>query len=250
MNAMKDIRHNEILARVRAAKAVSVAELAAATHSSIATIRRDLKELDDEGRLRRTHGGAIVTEGDSPFSDVEAVNSVEKARIARAAAATIADGQSVMLDIGTTTAQLARLLAGRPITVITPSLAVYDVLRDDRTTRLVLLPGDYDPVYRCVAGPLTVECMRMVHVDLAFLGVSGIGETGDLRDTTLGQIPIKQAMMDVSDHVSVLADASKFPGTGAGLIAPRRVGSVITDAPPPAAVAAALAARGIEVTVA
>ncbi len=247
---MKDQRDLAILDVLRETRAATVAALADATGSSIATIRRDLQRLDDAGLLRRTHGGAVLVDADAPFATVVPINRESKERIGRAAAAEIHDGQSVILDIGTTTLQIARMLAGRRVSVITPNLAIYDVLRDDRSVTLVLLPGEYDPVYRSVSGDLTREFLTMVRADHAFVGVSGISASGDLRDTTIDQIPIKRAMAAASDAVTVVADHSKFPGTGTGLLTlPASVTRVVTDAAPPADTAQSLAARNVEVVV-
>ncbi|KQR88502.1 DeoR family transcriptional regulator [Microbacterium sp. Leaf179] len=248
---MKDVRDREILQHLRSARAATVAELAEATGSSIATIRRDLQRLDDAGLLRRTHGGAVMGEGDAPFATVEPVNRDGKERIARAAADTIRDGQAVILDVGTTTLQLARLLRGRAVTVITNNMAIYDVLRDERDTHLVVLPGDYDPVYRSVAGHLTTESLRLIRADHAFLGVSGMSPEGDLRDTTLAQVPIKQAMLAACDAATVLADHSKFPGSGAGRIAlPLALRRLITDAPLEGPIVESLGRRNVEIVTA
>lgn len=248
---MKDTRDLAILDHLRAARAASVAELAEAAKTSIATMRRDLQRLDEAGLLRRTHGGAVVLDADAPFADVEPVNRDAKERIAAHVVAGVEDGQSLILDIGTTTLQVARMLHHRRVTIITPSLAVYEALRDDREVHLILLPGDYDPVYRSVSGHLTTECLRSVHADHALLGVSGIADNGDLRDTTIAQVPIKRAMMDACDRATVLADSSKFPGQGIARIAPvSSLTGVITDEVPPATTAASLAAQGVEVTVA
>ena len=253
LRPVKDLRDLTILEHLRETKAATVSDLAAATGSSIATIRRDLQRLDEAGLVRRTHGGAVLTdqgEGDAPFPSVVSVNLAAKLRIARAAAEGLHDGQTVILDIGTTTLQLARLLRGRGLTVITSNIAVFDLLRDDPETHIVVLPGDFDPVYQCVHGHLTTESLRLVRADHAFLGVSGVSAAGDLRDTTIAQVPIKQAMAEASDAVTVLADASKFPGTGTGRIAlPPSLTRVITDAEPPVTASAAFAARSVEVVV-
>lgn len=243
---VKDTREFKILDRVRAQRSASVAELADLAGASIPTIRRDLQRLDGAGLLRRTHGGAVAVENDAPFAEVESQNSEAKRRIARFAAATVQDGESVLLDIGTTVVQLARELRGRPVTVVTTSLKAFEALRDDRAVHLILLPGDYDPVYHGVSGHLTTECLRLVQADRVFLGVSGLADNGDLRDTTISQIPIKRAMAEASGRVTVLADASKFPGRGAGrLPAAGLVDSVITDQTPPAVTAAAYLALGV-----
>ncbi len=251
---MKDIRDLAILGRLRADRAASVTDLAEATGSSVATIRRDLQRLDDAGLLRRTRGGAVLAdghEGDAPFPEVETVHRDEKLRIATAAADLVEDGHTVVLDIGTTVLQLATLLRGRPVTVITANMAVFEVLKDDPEVHLVLLPGDYDAVYHCVSGHLTTDSLRLIRADHAFLGVSGISASGDLRDTTIAQVPIKQAIATACDEVTVLADSSKFPGTGAARIdLPSSIVRVVTDAEPPVPVAAAFAAHGVEVLVA
>ncbi len=250
---MRDKRDREILAYLQTERAASVAELASTTGSSIATIRRDLQRLDGEGLLHRTYGGATFredAEGDAPFLTVEAHNRDAKIRIAEAAAEEVLDGHTIILDIGTTTLQLAKLLRGRSLTVITSNLAVLEVFQDDEHVHVVALAGDYDPTYRSVSGHLTTESLSLLRADHAFLGVSGIAANGDLRDTTIAQIPIKQAMAAACDSVTVLADSSKFPGTGTGrIVLPDMPTRVITDARPPRSVSAAFARKKMEVTV-
>ncbi len=94
---MRDAREFVILDRLRATRSATVAELAEAAGTSDATIRRDLARLDEQGALRRTHGGAVLVEVDAPFAEVEQVNREAKERIARTAASQIQDGQSVVL---------------------------------------------------------------------------------------------------------------------------------------------------------
>jgi DeoR/GlpR family transcriptional regulator of sugar metabolism len=239
-----------ILDHLRKVGAATVNELAAVTGSSVATIRRDLQQLDKAGAIRRAHGGAVLGEEDAPFATVVPVNREAKRRIAAHAAEMIEDGESVILDIGTTTLQLARLLHDRQITVITASLAIYETLRDSRSPHLVMLPGDYDPVYRSVSGPLTTECLRTIRADRAFLGVSGVSATGELRDTSMAQVPIKKVIAEVSTETTVLADHSKFPGTGLGRVPlPATVVRLVTDAEVPAPTSTALADQQVEVVV-
>jgi DeoR/GlpR family transcriptional regulator of sugar metabolism len=251
MAPMKDSREFAILDVLREERAATVSRLAATLQASEATIRRDLVRLDKSGLVRRTHGGAVLIEADAPFAEVENVNRDAKNAIAITAAAQISDGESIILDIGTTTLQLATLLHGRRVTVITASIAVFDELRDDRDVQLILLPGDYDRVYRCVGGHLTPDALRQLHADHAFLGTSGIAENGDLRDTTMVQIPIKRAMLEASDRATVLADSSKFPGTGAGRIRPTTsLTQLITERAPSTPITEALEAHGVTVTIA
>ena len=248
---MKDSREFAILDVLREERAASVTRLAIAVDASEATIRRDLDRLDRDGLVRRTHGGAVLVEADAPFAEVELVNREAKNAIAHVAASQISDGESIILDIGTTTLQLATLLHGRRLTVITASIAVFDELRNDREVQLIMLPGDYDRVYRSLGGHLTPDALRQLHADHAFLGTSGIAENGDLRDTTMVQIPIKRAMLAASDRATVLADASKFPGTGAGRIRPTSsLTQLITDRAPSPPITEALEANGVTVTLA
>lgn len=250
VSRVRDLRERAILDHLREVGAATVTELASVTSTSVATIRRDLQQLDKAGVIRRAHGGAVLHETDAPFATVEPVNRDAKQRIAAHAAAMIEDGESVILDIGTTTLQLARLLRTRRVTIITASLAICDALRDSRSAHLVVLPGDYDPVYRSLSGPLTTDCLRAIRADHAYLGVSGVSAKGDLRDTTMAQVPIKQAIADACDEITVLADHSKFPGTGLGRIKlPSNVVRFITDEQAPEQTAKALAAQQVEVVV-
>lgn len=248
---MRELRERAILDHLREVKAATVEELVHVTGSSPATIRRDLHQLDHSGAIRRARGGAVLIEEDAPFATVEPVNREAKQRIASRAAEFIEDGASVILDIGTTTLQLAHLLRTRRVTIITASMPIYEALHDSRTAHLVMLPGDYDPVYRTLSGPLTTESLRLIRADHAFLGVSGVSVNGDLRDTTMAQVPIKRAIAEASVGVTVLADHSKFPGTGIGQVAlPPNVVRFITDQAVPVEISTALAARSVEVIVA
>jgi DeoR/GlpR family transcriptional regulator of sugar metabolism len=112
-------RQDQIVRALRADGAGGVKVLAEKLGVSEATIRRDLEQLHAEGRLTRVYGGALAVDGgDEPFADVNAVHAEEKDRIARRAAELVADGESVLLDIGTTALRVAQHLHGRSLTVI------------------------------------------------------------------------------------------------------------------------------------
>lgn len=214
-------RHTEIVARVRADGTVSVADLSTALAVSASTIRRDLHHLDRAGVLTRVHGGAALAAGlvdgpDSgrPFADVARAHTPEKSAVARAAAARVRDGEVVALDIGTTTALLARELRGRPVTVVTNSLAVLDELRHDEAVELILLGGLVRRSYHSLVGVLTEDAVGQVGVDRAFLGTSGIGAQGHVMDTTFVEVPVKRALVAAAREVVVVADGHKIPGSG------------------------------------
>ncbi|GGO94152.1 DeoR family transcriptional regulator [Wenjunlia tyrosinilytica] len=216
---------------------------------SAATIRRDLLRLDEEGLLTRVHGGAVLEPGgDDPFAEVAQVRVADKDRIAERAAGMIEDGQTVLLDIGTTAFRLARQLHGRTLTVITSNLVVYEELADDTSIELVLLGGVVRRDYKSLVGFLTEDNLRQLHADWLFLGTSGVRPDGQVMDTTVVEVPVKRAMIAASERVVLLADAGKFPGTGmARVCGPKEIDVTVTNPSADKATCAALREAGVEV---
>ncbi len=218
---MKVQRHTQIVDRVRADGTVSVTDLSSALEVSPSTIRRDLLDLDRAGVLTRVHGGASLTttllsdpDATRPFADVALAHAPHKAAVAAAAARLVLDGEVVALDIGTTTALLARALRGRSITVVTNSLAVLDELRQDEAVELILLGGLVRRSYHSLVGVLTEDAVSQIGVDRAFIGTSGISAAGDVMDTTFVEVPVKRALVSAARQVVVVADGHKIPGSG------------------------------------
>jgi DeoR/GlpR family transcriptional regulator of sugar metabolism len=235
---------------VRLSGVVSVETLAANLGVSRSTIRRDLQCLDAEGMLRRVRGGADrVADGDRvPFRQVATLHADDKERVARRAAELVADGEVVLLDIGTTTARLARMLRARRITVITSSLAVVDELRDDPAVELLVLGGVLRRNYLSLVGPLTEQALREVRAHRLFLGTSGIARDGQVMDSTLVEVPVKRAMIACAEHTAVLADRGKFPGTGLlPVCGPRDINLIVTNEGADADTLAACARAGTEI---
>ncbi|MFI7407962.1 DeoR/GlpR family DNA-binding transcription regulator [Streptomyces sp. NPDC049627] len=244
-------RHQLILRALRSGGPAAVTDLSEQLGVSPATIRRDLVKLEEDGLLTRVHGGAVADEGDQPFAEVAEVRVPEKDAIAAHAAAMIEDGQSVLLDIGTTAFRLARQLHGRRLTVITSNLVVYEELADDEGIELVLLGGMVRREYRSLVGFLTEDNLRQLHADWLFLGTSGVRPGGQVMDTTVVEVPVKRAMIKASDKVVLLADAAKFPGHGmAKVCGPEDLDVVVTNAPVDTATQASLQEAGVEVVVA
>ncbi len=244
-------RHQLILRALRAGGPAAVTDLSVQLGVSPATIRRDLVKLEEDGLLTRVHGGAVVEEGDQPFAEVAGVRVTEKDAIAERAAAMIRDGQSVLLDIGTTAYRLARQLHGRRLTVITSNLVVYEELADDEGIELVLLGGMVRREYRSLVGFLTEDNLRQLHADWLFLGTSGVRPGGQVMDTTVVEVPVKRAMIKAGEKVVLLADAAKFPGHGmAKVCGPEDLDAVVTNDPVDAATRASFQEAGVEVVVA
>lgn len=244
-------RRAEILRAVRGGTA-HVSDLAESFGVSEMTVRRDLHALARDGKLERVHGGAMHTTGSEPgFSQIEVERFDTKDRLGRAAAALIEDGQTVMMDIGTSTTAISRHLHGKKITVVTTNLAIVEELLPDPDIELVLPGGIVRRNYRSLVGVLAEDSLRQLKSDIAFLGTSGVdGEMG-VWDTTMVEVPIKRLMIGGADQVVLLADAAKFFMTGmVRVCGPESLDHVVTDAPLPAAVRSVVDANAIEVTVA
>ena len=190
---------------------VALADLAHAVDASESTIRRDLEHLHQLGVLKRTHGGAIYL-GDGltlPALEERSGSQVEEKRaIGRAAAELIEDGDAILLDGGTTTLEVARLLVGRPIQIVTNSLPIANLFASSREPDLVMLGGYVYPKTGVALGPLTVRMMEDIHVRKAVLSVGGITAKG-LFNSNLLLVETEQQMMRCADEVVVVADHTK-----------------------------------------
>ena len=246
---LSERRHGLILRILRTNGSTSIGALSGQLGVSSATIRRDLVQLGEEGLLKRVYGGAApVEDRDDPFVDVATVRVAEKDAIAVRCAELVKDGETVLLDIGTTAHRIARQLRGRSLTVITSSLAVFEELKDEESIQLVLLGGVLRRDYRSLVGFLTEDNLRQVHADRLFLGTSGVRPGGQVMDTTVVEVPVKRAMIAASDHVVLAADLAKFPGSGmARVCGPRELSTVVTNAPADDRTSAALREAGVEV---
>jgi DeoR/GlpR family transcriptional regulator of sugar metabolism len=209
---LADARRNN-LAQIIARKGfVSLRELADELEASESTIRRDLEALDRTGVIRRTHGGAMAsTDAISipAFEDRSRVCVNEKRWIGRAAAELIADGETVLLDGGTTTFELARQLAGRSVQVVTNSLPIANLLAGDRRVDLTLIGGYVYPRTGVTVGQLAAQFLKSVHARRLILSVAGVTERGFYNSNSL-LVEIELQMMQGVDEVVVVADHTKF----------------------------------------
>lgn len=243
-------RRKEILAAVGTG-AMHVSELAESFGVSEMTVRRDLRKLARDGKIERVRGGAVRASSEPPFEEIAVERFEAKDRIGAAAAALVEDGQTVMIDIGTTTLQAARHLHGRDITVITSSLAVYEELVGDPAIELLLPGGIVRRNYRSLVGVIAEDSLRRLKADILFLGTSAVDAELGVWDTTMVEVPIKRAMILGAETVALLADVEKF--SMSGMVWVTDAGSldhIVTDAPLPEACQAAVEASGVEVSVA
>jgi len=207
-----DERRTRLLELVRGRGFASLPELAHAFDVSESTIRRDLDALEETGSTKRTHGGVFYT---GPAMQVPRFQSrqsgqwPQKRRIARRAAELIEDADTILLDGGSTTYELARVLLGRPLQVVTNSLPVAELFASDPVTDLVLLGGYVHPRTGVSLGPYATEMLRKLNVRRAVISVSGVAGSA-LYNSNLLLVETEQAMMDCADEVILLADSSKF----------------------------------------
>lgn len=179
---------------------------------SESTVRRDLSALEEEGVVRRTHGGAVfVSDRFSVlnYAAREETAAAEKQAIGAAAAALVSDGETVLLDGGTTTFQLARLLMNRSIQVVTNSLPIANLLGSATGIELIFIGGYIYPRTGVALGPLAQQALASVHVDKTFMGAAGLVEDGIYNANVL-MVEAEQQMIRGADEVIILADRSKF----------------------------------------
>jgi DeoR/GlpR family transcriptional regulator of sugar metabolism len=228
-----------------------VAELATSFGVSEMTVRRDLRELAREGKIERVRGGAVNAGQEPPFEQTAVERLDAKDRVGATAAGLVTDGQTVMIDIGTTTLQAARHLHGRDLTVVTTSLAVYEELAPDPAIELLLPGGIVRRDYRSLVGVLAEDSLRQLKADILFLGTSGIDGELAVWDTTMVEVPIERAMIAAADRVVLLADAEKFSMSGIVRVCPAgAIDQIVTDSALTREARVAIDDAGIEVTVA
>src|SRR5436190_10277166 len=205
-------RRQRVLNLVSARGFVALEDLARDVRVSLSTLRRDLDYWHKQGTIRRTHGGAIYVGDASSLPALEERSSSqldEKHLIAKTAAERIRAGDTVLLDGGTTTLEVARLLVGRSMQVVTNSLPIAQMFSNSRETDLVFLGGYVYPKTGVALGPLTVRMMEDVHVHQTILSVGGITAKG-LFNSNLLLVETERRMMRCADEVVVVADHTKL----------------------------------------
>src|SRR4051812_19583844 len=187
-------------------------DLVEALGVSESTVRRDLEALDQAGAIKRTHGGAVCSgevRGMPAFDERTTTAAAEKRAIGRAAAALLEDGDTVLLDGGTTTLEVARALVGRPVQVVTNSLPIAQLLTSSKETDLILIGGYVYPRTGVAMGPLAIATMKGIRVRTAILGAGGIVAEGVFNSNSL-LVETERQMMDCGQEVLIVADHAKF----------------------------------------
>jgi len=235
---------------------VTVEELVKRYGVSAVTIRGDLDSLAEIGAVIRSHGGALKRVNapeDVPIAVKETLHHAEKVRIGHAAARMINDGETIMLDSGTTTLEIARQIRYvkfRSLNVITNALNIAMELASLPPVRLIMIGGILRQMSYSLAGPPAELTVRGLHADRLYLGVDGIDPEIGLMTPDVLEAQLNAQMIQVSREVVVVADASKFQRRSLSIIAKLdAVHKVITDSGAPEEQLEAVRAHGVEVLV-
>ena len=250
-------RQSAILREVTARGSCAVADLARRLDVSGETIRRDIKRLASEGLLRKVHGGAMLPGSlhEASFQQRMGANAGAKQAIARAAAAHVADGDTLAFDTGTTTAYVARALAGRrDLLVVTNSLDIAGTLAggDARGgNRIFMAGGELHVELGAALGPTAVSFVEQFRVRTAFLSAGAVDSQEGLMDYELSEAQFSRALIDCAERVIVVADHTKFDRRGLVRACDLdAIDMLVTDTAPPPPLAARLDEAGVVVEVA
>ena len=226
-------RRERVKQIVKSRHAVRVEDLKEELGVSTATIRRDLHELEEEGELRRVHGGAIAID-ESPiearFEAKAETNPIEKQRIAQRAAEMVEPDAKIYLDAGSTCLELAKLLAPRTdITVVTNSLPAINELAG-AGPRLIVIGGELRPLSQALVGPLSTPVLDQLYLDQAFVGTFSLSLDAGLTTTDPAEAFTKEHVLERTREAVLLVDGSKL-GTRSFAQAGRldQIDVVITD---------------------
>jgi DeoR family transcriptional regulator of aga operon len=247
-------RRRKILDLVEKQTRVTVDELVKRFGVSAVTVRGDLDTLSRSGAVMRSHGGALKRVGavqDIPLNVKETLHHGEKVRIGHAAAQMIRDNEIVMLDSGTTTAEVARhikFLKLKSLTVITNALNIAMELANLPHLRVIMIGGILRQMSYSLVGPHAEHTLKGLNADRLFLGVDGLDVDIGLTTPDVLEAQLNAMMIRVAREVVVVADSSKFSRRNLSVIAQLdAVHKVITDDGASPAVVAALKARSVEV---
>ncbi|MEM1382667.1 MAG: DeoR/GlpR family DNA-binding transcription regulator [Pseudomonadota bacterium] len=233
---------------------VTVESLATRFGVTPQTIRRDINELCQRGLLSRTHGGAVPSFSISNVGHEQrrALAADAKRRIAVACAQMIPDNASVMINIGTTTEQVARALEHRrDLMVVTNNVNVVNILSGAPGIELVVVGGVVRPADGGIVGDAAVDFIRQFRVDYAVMGASALDEDGTLLDYDMREVKVAQTILDCSRRALLVADAMKHERTAPVRIAHvSRFSAVVTDRMPPTRFARQCREGGVRIEIA
>ena len=248
---LTDERRQRILQTIEENGFISLTDLAARFAASESTLRRDLEHLDRIGQVRRTRGGAAyVGESLTAFEDRSGQAAPQKRRIGSAVAELIQPGETILLDGGTTTYEVARCLSGKPLQVVTNSLPIASLMVNRPEVELIFVGGYLYPKTGVALGPLAVATLADMRVRRLVMSVGGLTADG-LYNTNSLLVETERQMIAAADQVLVASDSGKFGRPALARIAPLSIADcIVTDDDITDEWKATFDAEGIQVVVA
>lgn len=227
-------RRDKILAMIREDGHAKVADLSKIFKVTEVTIRQDLERLEQEGLIRREHGGAILNQQRDDIGELQLVNQQnmeEKRAIAAEAVKLIHDGDTIILDSGSTTTEIAKLLKGfHSLQVITNALNIAMILGKEQGISLNVTGGEFKSPTLSLTGEKAAQFFEGIHADKVFLATAGISLKAGLTYPSLSDLVVKKAMIDSADTVYLVADSTKIGRSAfASLGALSMIDYIITD---------------------
>lgn len=219
-------RQKNILDKLERLGSVRVTDLAREFGVTEETIRRDLDKLEEEGGLRRSHGGAVALKDkgrEVPYWFREITHEKEKATIAHHALELIQEGDRIILDASTTAWHIAKRLRDMELTVVTNSIRVAVALSEHEKVKVISVGGLLSPRSLSYVGPQAVENMRQYHVDKLFFSCAGVDVERGLSDLTDEQASVRRCMLKQADTRYLLTDSSKVGVKALAMIGPLNV---------------------------
>jgi DeoR/GlpR family transcriptional regulator of sugar metabolism len=226
-------RQQQILQMIEQQGRIAIADICTAFNISEPTARRDLDSLEQDGKIQRFHGGAMLLRKAAPEEPIlrrSAEQETEKERIGRACAALINDGDTVFLGTGTTVLQVARHLVGRPLTVITNSLPIINLMADCPEINLIALGGIFRPSERSFIGHITEQALQDLRADKVIIGIHAISMEHGLTNDYLSETMTDRTIIQMGPKVMIVADHTKFGRISTVFVGPvEKVHTIITD---------------------
>jgi DeoR family transcriptional regulator, aga operon transcriptional repressor len=254
-----ELRRERMLSALRQREFLRVTELGEMFGISEVTVRSDLDTLAGDGRVMRVRGGAMAArarQGERPFEEMRAAQAAEKLRIGRAAAGLVSSGETVILDVGTTTTAVARALIAREdlreVTIFTNAINIALELEPAIPRfSVVVLGGTLRPLQHSLVDPLGGLALDQINANVVFLGCNGVDPAGGVTNINLPEAELKRRMLAAARRRVVVADGSKVGSVELARLCPvDEIDLLVTDASADDGLLALLRERDVDVLVA
>lgn len=241
-------RKEEIIDLLASDSHISIPEMSKILGVSTATVRNDLNDLANRGMLIRTHGGAILTPPSSLTRKQKRMIE-EKNRIGKAAATLVNDGDTIIVEAGTTIATFVKYLLGkRDVRVVTNSTFILPYARMNPGIHLAILGGEFRPSTETCGGPITLSQLETFHVQRAFIGTDGFSLENGLYADAVDQVEIVKKMYEQAETTILLADSAKYGKKGfVPTLSLTEIDILITDTGLPQKIITQIEKAGIQV---